>query len=62
MDAAMKARGLGLPLAQLLIELHGGSLYLSSTLGEGTTVTVRIPPERVGGVNAEAAQSLDFWG
>jgi len=40
--------------------LHGGSLHLSSTLGEGTNVTVRIPPERVGGVNAEAAQTLDL--
>jgi len=38
--------GLGLPLAKRLIELHGGSLDLSSVPGSGTTVTVRLPPER----------------
>lgn len=35
--------GLGLPLARRFAELHGGSLEIESSLGEGTTVTVRIP-------------------
>ena len=35
--------GLGLPLARRFAELHGGSLEIDSSLGEGTTVTVRIP-------------------
>jgi two-component system cell cycle sensor histidine kinase PleC len=35
--------GLGLPLARRFAELHGGSLEIDSTLGEGTTVVVRIP-------------------
>lgn len=39
--------GLGLPLTKALIELHGGSLDLQSRLGVGTTVTVRLPEERV---------------
>ena len=39
--------GLGLPLAQRLIELHGGKLTLRSVKREGTTVEVVIPPERV---------------
>ena len=39
--------GLGLPLAKSLVELHGGSLDLQSRLGVGTTVTVRLPEERV---------------
>jgi PAS domain S-box-containing protein len=39
--------GLGLPLAKKLVELHGGSLDLASTPGQGTTVTVRLPPTRV---------------
>ncbi|MFZ2008119.1 MAG: ATP-binding protein [Stellaceae bacterium] len=38
--------GLGLPLAQRLVELHGGTMTIDSTLGEGTTVTVVLPPER----------------
>ncbi len=39
--------GLGLPLSKLLIEIHGGSLDLQSELGRGTTVTLRLPAERV---------------
>ncbi len=39
--------GLGLPLARSLMELHGGSLTIDSTVGTGTTVTLRFPPERV---------------
>jgi PAS domain S-box-containing protein len=38
--------GLGLPLAQRLVELHGGTMTLDSQLGRGTTVTVVLPPER----------------
>ena len=39
--------GLGLPLAKALTELHGGSLDLQSRIGEGTTVTVRLPAMRI---------------
>jgi len=39
--------GLGLFLAKLLVERHGGSLDLQSRLGEGTTVTVRLPTTRI---------------
>lgn len=39
--------GLGLPITKQLIELHGGSLSISSDVGGGTTVTLRFPPERV---------------
>lgn len=39
--------GLGLPLARSFVEAHGGSLTLSSELGHGTTVTLKLPPERI---------------
>jgi signal transduction histidine kinase len=39
--------GLGLPIARALIELHGGNLTLSSDLGIGTTVALRLPHERI---------------
>ena len=39
--------GLGLPLSKSLVEMHAGSLDLQSQLGVGTTVTVRLPPDRI---------------
>jgi signal transduction histidine kinase len=39
--------GLGLPLSKRLAELHGGSLEITSAIGAGTTVTVRLPRERI---------------
>ena len=39
--------GLGLPLAQRLAELHGGSLHIESCKGFGVTVTVTLPAARV---------------
>ena len=39
--------GLGFPLTQALVELHGGSLDLQSEVNVGTRVTVRFPAERI---------------
>lgn len=39
--------GLGLPITKALVELHGGTLAIKSTLGAGTTVTVTFPAHRV---------------
>ncbi len=39
--------GLGLPLSTRLMELHGGRLQLESALGEGTTVSLVFPKERI---------------
>lgn len=35
--------GLGLPLARALAGAHGGSLRITSTAGQGTTATLRLP-------------------
>lgn len=35
--------GLGLTLARLFVELHGGELKIQSTYGEGTIVDIKIP-------------------
>ncbi len=39
--------GLGLPIVNALVELHGGRLLISSTPGTGTAVTAVFPRERV---------------
>ena len=39
--------GLGLPITKGLIELHGGTMTLTSELGKGTTVAFTLPKERV---------------
>ncbi|WP_413205624.1 PAS domain-containing sensor histidine kinase [Rhodospirillum sp. A1_3_36] len=39
--------GLGLPLTRKLTEAHQGRLTIESTLGQGTTVSVFLPPERL---------------
>ncbi|NQV84796.1 MAG: PAS domain-containing protein [Rhodospirillales bacterium] len=38
--------GLGLHLAKSFTEIHGGTLKIESTLGEGTNVILTFPPER----------------
>lgn len=38
--------GLGLPLVNSLVELHGGRLHIQSAIGEGTTVRCRFPAAR----------------
>ena len=43
----IEGTGIGLALARRLSEHHGATLCLDSTLGEGTTVTVRFPRERL---------------
>jgi len=39
--------GLGLPLTKRMVEMHFGTLTVESQLGEGTTITVRLPTTRV---------------
>jgi signal transduction histidine kinase len=43
---AQDGTGLGLPIVQALIKLHGGTFEFDSELGEGTSVTLHFPPER----------------
>jgi signal transduction histidine kinase len=38
--------GLGLPLVDALVRLHGGTLHIESAVGVGTTVTVGLPCRR----------------
>ena len=46
-ETAEGGTGLGLPIVQNLIQLHGGTFDLQSELRKGTEVTVTLPPQRV---------------
>ena len=46
-ESAEGGTGLGLPIVQNLIQLHGGSFDLKSELRKGTEVTVTLPRQRV---------------
>jgi signal transduction histidine kinase/HAMP domain-containing protein len=58
-DSGMARRydgtGLGLPLTKTLVELHGGTMSISSARGKGTTVTVALP--RIYAADRAAAQA-----
>jgi two-component system cell cycle sensor histidine kinase PleC len=46
-SGAAKGAGLGLPIVKGLAEAHGGHVTMQSCLGEGTCVTVWLPPRRL---------------
>jgi two-component system cell cycle sensor histidine kinase PleC len=46
--------GLGLPLAKAFVESHGGTLELESAIGVGTTISIRLPPDRIETTSAAA--------
>ncbi|GEO36864.1 hypothetical protein SAE02_10120 [Skermanella aerolata] len=47
LDRRFEGTGLGLPLAKLLMEVHGGKLEIASLPGNGTSVILSIPSDRV---------------
>lgn len=45
-EGASSGTGLGAPIAKQLVELMGGTMSFASTLGQGTTFTIRLPFEQ----------------
>lgn len=45
-EGASSGTGLGASIAMQLVELMGGTMNFTSTLGQGTTFTIRLPLER----------------
>jgi signal transduction histidine kinase len=40
---AIPGTGLGLAISKTIIEAHGGSINISSTVGQGTALEIRLP-------------------
>lgn len=68
-EGASSGTGLGASIAKQLVELMGGTMSFTSTLGQGTTFTIRLPLEkcerseipqaaRVGAGDSDALQGL----
>ena len=54
----MTGRGLGLTIAQSIIEAHGGSITVDSSVGSGTLVKILLPSRRAQPVIATPAPAL----
>ena len=60
LQRAHKGTGLGLSLVKALAELHGGSMDIQSALGDGPTVTLRLPIAARDDVPAEEEGTLVY--
>lgn len=56
MSRTQQGTGLGLPLVRKIMSLHGGTVELESTVGEGTTVSATFPKSRFVAPQADELQ------
>jgi signal transduction histidine kinase len=54
-DDQTEGLGLGLPVVQTVMNLHGAVMTINSSKDDGTTITLRFPPERTIIASAEKA-------
>jgi signal transduction histidine kinase len=47
-DARASGSGLGLAIARSIVEMHGGTIVVTSAVGSGATFTITLPREREG--------------
>ena len=46
-EGSYEGTGLGLPLAKMFTELHGGKFYVESQKNIGTKISIALPKDRV---------------
>jgi signal transduction histidine kinase len=56
LNRRQEGTGLGLALVKSMIEIHGGTLRLESTVGNGTAAELVFPPGRISAAHEEAAE------
>ncbi|RDU97650.1 histidine kinase [Trinickia dinghuensis] len=61
MQAANGATGLGLVIAQRIVDAMGGELNVSSELGQGTVFSFEIDVPAVAAVGARVADRVPYW-
>ena len=52
--------GLGIRIVQTILEKHAGSMLIESTIGEGTTVTLRMPLQARPALSEETVSAEEF--
>ncbi|MBP9813618.1 HAMP domain-containing histidine kinase [Candidatus Woesebacteria bacterium] len=46
-DSSTKGYGLGLSIAKQIVNLHQGTIHVTSTINKGTTITMSLPKKRI---------------
>ena len=59
-EQAVQGTGLGLTIVQAIVAMHGGTIEVESSAGQGTTFTVHLPYAASGSALADGEDTLGF--